>query len=265
MLTKDKEDYLKSIYFNTSSSASFYGVDKLLDYIKKQNLLEITREEIAQWLSKQSVYTQNKQVICKFKRQKVIAPFINYQYDADIAYMDNFPIQNKGYKFFLLIIDLMSRFVWTIPLRTLKGTEVTQAFKKHFDHNNKPLKLRTDKGSEFINKQLKSFFKNQNIDHFVTQNEVKANYAERAIKTIRGRLNKFLKKNKSKVWINDLQKITDSYNATTHSSLGKAPKDITINDEHDIWERNYGPKDEDVHQAHMKSILNGKRKNTHLK
>ena len=259
MLTKEKEDYLKSIYYDPSSPASFYAVDKLYDYIKDQNVYEIAREDISKWLSKQSIYTENKQVIRNFKRQKVIAPFINYQHDADIAYMDAFPKQNKGYKFFLLIIDLMSRFVWTIPLRSLKGFEVTQAFKKHFAHEKNPIKLRTDKGVEFVNNQLKTYLKNKNIEHFVTQNEVKANYAERAIKTIRGRLTKYMKKNKSKVWIDNLQNITNSYNATIHSSLGKAPKDITKSDEYDIWQKNYAPKDETLNQKRIKSILNDKK------
>ena len=193
MLTKEKEDYLNTVYYNPSSPASFYGAEKLHKYIKEQNIFKITQNEIAQWLSKQNVYTDNKQVIRKFKRQKVIAPFINYQYDADMAYMDSFPKQNKGYDFFLLIIDLMSRFVWTIPLKTLKGSDVTSAFKIHFENRTTPLKLRTDKGVEFVNKQLKTYFKTQNIEHFVTQNQVKANYAERAIKTIRGRLTKLEK------------------------------------------------------------------------
>ena len=97
------------------------------------------------------MYTQNRQVIRKFNRQKVIAPFIDYQYDADVAYIYAFPKHNKVYTFFVLIIDLMSRFVCTIPLRTLKGTELTQAFENIFENRRKPLKLRTDKGTEFVN------------------------------------------------------------------------------------------------------------------
>ena len=83
MLTKEKEDYLQSIYYTPFSPASVYGVDKLYDYVKEQNEQNISRKDIVQWLSKQTVYTQNRQVNRKFKRQKVIAPFIDYQCDVE--------------------------------------------------------------------------------------------------------------------------------------------------------------------------------------
>ena len=256
MLTKEKEDFLKSVYYNPSSPASFYGIQKLYDFSREQSNLDISKKDIKQWLSNQTIYTQNRHIIRKFDRQKVIAPFIDYQYDADVAYMDSFPNQNKSYKFFLLIIDLMSRFVWTVPLRRLKSNELVNAFKTVFEKGRKPMKLRTDKGVEFVNKQVKSYLKKQNIDHFVTQNEVKANYAERAIKTIRGRLTKYLKKNKTKVWLNELQNITDSYNATKHTATHKAPKDTNANNEFEIWQLNYGPKSETYYQSQIKNVLN---------
>lgn len=254
MLTKEKEQYLSNIFYSPSSSVSFYSAEKLYDIVKGSGE-NITRREIEYWLSKQRIYTQNKPVIRKFKRQKVIAPYVDYQYDADVAYMDSFPDFNKGYKYFLLIIDLMSRFVWTVPLKSLKGVEVLQAFKHIFETNRKPLKLRTDKGVEFVNKKVKAYLEKENIQHFVTQNEVKANYAERAIKTIRGRLMKYLKSRKTKIWIDELENITKSYNNTKHRSINKTPSEVTRTDEYDIWEQNYSPKSEDYYKSRIKSIL----------
>ena len=254
MLTKEKEQYLNNIYYSPSSSGSFYGVEKLYDTVKESDL-NITKREIEYWLSKQTIYTQNKPVIRKFKRQKVIAPFIDYQYDADVGYMDSFPDKNKGYKYFLLIIDLMSRFVWTVPLKSLKGKEILQSFKLIFENNRKPLKLRTDKGVEFVNKFVKTYLKKENIHHFVTQNEVKANYAERAIKTIRGRLTKYIKSKKTKVWLDELENITNSYNNTRHRSIGKAPSEVSKSDEYDIWEKNYAPKTSEYYKSQIKSIM----------
>ena len=61
-----------------------------------------------------------------------------------------------------------------------------------------------------------------------------------------------------------MQNITNSYNATSHSSLGKAPKDITASNEYEIWMRNYGPKDEDKQRTRIKSILKGTKENYKL-
>ena len=150
----------------------------------------------------------------------------------------------------------MCRFVWTIPLQTLKGLELTQAFKSIFENGRKLIKLRTDKGVEFVNKYVKAYLKQQNIDHFVTQNEVKAKYSERAIKTIRSRLTKYLKKNRTKTWEDELQNVINSYNATKHSTTHKAPRDVNKEDEHEIWQLNYAPKPERYYKYRIKSISN---------
>ena len=46
------------------------------------------------------------------------------------------------------------------------------------------LRPRTDKGSEFNNKDVAWVLKNRNVEHFTTQKELKASFAERLIKTL---------------------------------------------------------------------------------
>ena len=48
-----------------------------------------------------------------------------------------------------------------------------------------PIKARTDKGSEFIGYKIEKLFKKYKINHFTTTSQFKANYSERAIKTIK--------------------------------------------------------------------------------
>lgn len=45
--------------------------------------------------------------------------------------------------------------------------------------------LRTDKGSEFKNRWVKAFLKKEGVHTIFTQNENKANYAERVIRTMK--------------------------------------------------------------------------------
>ena len=51
--------------------------------------------------------------------------------------------------------------------------------------DSKPQALRSTKGSEFVNRWVKQFIKSENIYHYYTQNESKANYAERSIHTLK--------------------------------------------------------------------------------
>ena len=55
--------------------------------------------------------------------------------------------------------------------------------------------IRTDRGQEFCSKDVYAFLKGQNIHHFYALNtEVKANYAERLIKTLKHKLFRYMLK-----------------------------------------------------------------------
>ena len=68
-----------------------------------------------------------------------------------------------------------------MPLREKSGNEVVRALSKIFMER-VPETVHSDKGTEFLGHKVQSLFKSHLIHHFVTQNEVKANCAERAIK-----------------------------------------------------------------------------------
>ena len=138
-----------------------------------------------EWLKSVETYTLHRPVRRKFRRNKVYVPRIDHQWDADLMDMSQIAESNEGYKFVLLTIDIFSRYVWTVPLKSKRADEVRQAFVNVFQER-KPKYLRTDKGGEFISAKTEQFFKSHGVHHFVTQNEeIKANYAERAIKTIK--------------------------------------------------------------------------------
>ena len=65
---------------------------------------------------------------------------------------------------------------------------MVQAIKSVFSQGHKPLKIRTDRGGEFLGALIKKYLKSENVEHIITKNETKAAYAERAIKTIKKRL-----------------------------------------------------------------------------
>ena len=62
---------------------------------------------------------------------------------------------NKGFRFFLCIIDTYSKCAWVIPLKDKKGITITNAFQKVLDKSNrKPNKIWVDKGSKFYNRSI---------------------------------------------------------------------------------------------------------------
>ena len=234
-----KENYLRNIYFDPQKPASFSGVNKLYDYVKQEGEFNIRREEVEKWLQSQEVHTTNRLVKQNIKRRRVIVPNIDYMWDADVANLKDFSKQNNGIGYFLLVIDIMSRFVWCEPLKSPSGPNVKQAFINIFEEGRKPVNLRTDKGSEFNNELMQKLFKEGNINHFVTQNEVKANYAERAIQTVKGKIMRYLRAKQSHKWSDQLGNVTFSYNNTVHRSIKQKPASVTKEDENRLWKHLY--------------------------
>ena len=233
------EKYLSDIYLGKGQGPSFSGIDKLYQYVKKDGKYKISRKKIQEWLSKQDGYSLQRQVVRNFKRPNVVVSGIDTQWDADTAILKDHKEENKGFGYFLLVIDIFSRYVWTRPLKSKFGNEMVKNFKTIFDEGRRPYVIRTDKGGEFVNKKMNSFLQAARVKYFVTENEVKANFAERAIKTIKSRLIRYMTTKNTFKWIDQLQPITLSYNNTFHRSIGMSPMEVNKGNESELWKKQY--------------------------
>jgi hypothetical protein len=231
---KKWETYLDSIYFDPAHPGSFAGPEKLHRVVKKEGQFDIGQHRIQQWLQNQEAYSLQKPVKRRFKRNRVIADSIDEQWDADLMDMGAYAKANNNTKFVLVAIDIFSRYLWLEPLPSKKARDVVEGFKRIFAKGRKPIRLRTDPGGEFANKLLHKYLKPLGVHHFVTHNEVKANYAERVIKTVKSKIVRYFTHTQSHRYLPILQDVADSYNATFHRSLGRAPKDVKLSNETEV-------------------------------
>ena len=64
----------------------------------------------------------------------------------------------------LNIIDIFSKYAWSIPLKDKKGTTVLDAFKRIVKESNRiPKHIWVDEGKEFYNKDITSWLKENDI------------------------------------------------------------------------------------------------------
>ena len=75
--------------------------------------------------------------------------------------------------------------------------------------------------------------------YFVTRNLVKASYAERAIKSIKGPLVRYITRHQSHSWVDHLADITHSYNNTYHRSIKQTPQSVKSQDSVTLWQLQY--------------------------
>ena len=219
------EAWMDTIYFDPAHPVSFSGPQKLYDFVKKV-YPSLSLKDVQSWLSGKEAYSLHKPVRRRIKRNSVIVKEINQQWDVDLMDMARIASDNDGVHFVLLCIDIFSCYVWTYPLKNKSGEEVSKAFISIFQ-DSIPKRIRSDKGTEFIGQKVQRVFKKFGVHHFVTQNEVKANYAERAIKTIKGRIYKFFTHKQTHRYIDILQDVTGAYNNSVHRSIGMAPAKVT--------------------------------------
>jgi transposase InsO family protein len=253
------EGYLKNIYFDPKHPASFSGADKLFKWVNEHSNHKVKKQDIKKWLEGVESYTLHRDLKRKFPRNKVDVSGIDEQWDCDLIDFTNVSKHNDKVKFVLICIDIFSRFVWLQPLKSKKGSDVVEGFIKIFEHGRSPLRVRTDKGSEFKNREVKQLFKQNKILHMVTQNtETKANYAERAIKTIKKRIYRFFTHKQTYRYVDKLQDFAHSYNNTHHRSINMKPSGVTKANEKQLWFYQYvepmmkNPKRLSQHKAKFK-------------
>ena len=100
----------------------------------------------------------------------------------------NIAKENKGIRYLLTVIDILSKYAWVQPLKDKKGPTVVQAFNNILKDGRKPLKLQTDKGKEFYNKDMTQWLKKNNIVYFSMGGDAKAAVVERFNRALKERL-----------------------------------------------------------------------------
>ena len=112
-------------------------------------------------------------------------------------------------------------------MKDIKGLTITNAFQKNFkESNHKPNKIWVDKGSEFYNRSMKSFLQNNNIGMYLMHNEGKFVVAERFIRTLKGKIYKYMTSVSKNVYIDKLDDTVNKYNNTHHSTIKMKPVDV---------------------------------------
>ena len=228
------EELLRKRYTDPSAPGSFQGPEKLYTSAKKAGQANVSRKDVSKYLEKEDTYTLNRALNNKFPRNRVVVQGIDSQWDMDLMDLSLLEKDNVGNKYVLLAIDIFSRYVWLRPLKSKHAKVVVSALDTVLSEGRQPRSIRTDGGSEFQNKLMKSYLEERGIHIFHTFNDKQANYGERAIKTIKSKLYRYLISRNTLNYLEVLQDLVKSYNNTVHSSLGRPPSNVNKGNESEV-------------------------------
>lgn len=234
------DKHLTELYTDASSVVAFTAADTFYKYVKRL-YPKLTLGYIKRFLQSQDSYTLHKPSRRRFKRNRVISDGLHEQYDLDLADVSSRAKANSGINFLLIAIDVFSRYAYVEPLRNKAMNTVVKGMENvlHRMGEHTPKSVRNDAGTEFLNKSFKRLLNRYGIKQYVSRSSVKANYAERFIRTLKNKMARYRTQYNTKRDIDYLQKAVSNYNNTYHSSIEMRPSDVSEANESALWSKLY--------------------------
>jgi len=112
---------------------------------------KLNKKNLRAWLEKQDPYTLHRPIRRRFARNPYSVNNMMDVWECDLVDVRALARFNDKYKFILSVIDVFSKFLYLIPLRSKTGTVVASAFQSIFRDPKQqrrrryPIWVRTDK------------------------------------------------------------------------------------------------------------------------
>lgn len=235
---------MEKLYHDPKHPAAYGGVNALYNSMKGKK----TRKEVKKFLNNSKIYRKYKNVRGKqIQRAKFYTVSAGFNFQADLFDLQKLSRSNQGYKWILLVVDSLSRFVSTAALRNKSGPEVASGMEQIFsDLRNSGrlafhILLATDLGNEFYNKNVEEVYKKYNIAHYCLRNPIKCGIAEISGRVILRRLHQHMMYKKSKRWIDIIKDVTLAKNMRKNRSLGGlSSAQVTYSNQSEVFEALFG-------------------------
>lgn len=195
----------------------------------KRRKIKVSRAQVEALVKRQG----NRQLFNPVQpsRGKSAAESYSARYQADLADMVNSP--SKGFRYFIVLVNVFSREVYAEPLRNKEPVTVAAGLQKLIGAlPEKPQVLSTDDGTEF-SQHVDDFLQSAGIAHkqHVGKNDVNAlAVLDRALQNIKARLARLMARTEGE-WADLLPKVVTAYNKTYNAAVHEAPEEILENKE----------------------------------
>ncbi|XP_044005885.1 uncharacterized protein LOC122850894 [Aphidius gifuensis] len=162
-----------------------------------------------------------------YTRRHVDIKGLDETWQADLVDMQAYTSVNQNYKYLLTIIDIFSKFAWTIPIKSKTGKDVTAAMKSVLDKGRIPKNLHVDQGKEFYNKEFEGLMQKHKIHMYSTYSNLIASVVERFNRTLKNKMWEKFTYQGSYKWLEILPHLLENYNNSKHRTIKMKPIDVT--------------------------------------
>ena len=145
-------------------------------------------------------------------------------WQLDLLDVSPWSSQNKGVNFLLVCIDVYTRFLRVVPIKSKTVHSVTDAMKQLI-RNEHPKTIQSDQGSEFISGEFKQMARNNNItiNYADVGDHRSLGIVDRVCRTLRNLIEHYFTMYDTRTYIDVLDKLVFNYNHTHHSGINSTP------------------------------------------
>ena len=183
--------------------------------------------KVRQFLNSKHSYTKLTLAKRTCQRLKRFARFKNEGWCMDLAYVDKLSKDSNGVKCLLVRQDMFDRTVDSKRMKTKNSKETFRAFFTMITKQIRPWKFWVDKGTELAG-ECKKLCKAEGIQIYSTMSEAKAAFAERTIRTLKNKFQRYMENNGYK-YIHELTHIVTTLFSRRNSSFDLTPKNVRKN------------------------------------
>jgi len=117
---------LRRLYSEPTAPSAFSSLHKLREAVRHATKRK-TPGQIKAWLETQDAYTMHRPVRERFPRNPYTVNNIDDVWEIDILDLSSVKKYNDNHRYLLQLIDVFSKYLRRIPLRTKTGKEVASA------------------------------------------------------------------------------------------------------------------------------------------
>lgn len=206
---------------------------KLIKKIR-DNYDDISVKEIEKWYDSRELSQIYKKPAPQNKDSKLVITAPPRSFQIDIAILSNYKQYNGNVDRFLLLVDILSKKAFAYPLKSNEMEDVLDKYEQFMIDVDEP--VHSVAGDDFFNNDEFQVFNDEifvNVytdvakDDHITRQANKLGIVDRAVRTIKQMIQKYMLENKTLKWTKFLPEIIEAYNDTPHLSLkGNTPNEV---------------------------------------
>lgn len=220
------EALLKKLYYDPEKGFKSLNNFFTLAHAKDET---ITKVQVADFLKNQEGYQlTRKSGVTKAHQHHIVGPLGSWQ--IDLMFYSQYETINSGFGVFFTAIEINTRFLIIIPLKSKDQYEVLRGFSEFYMSSPDPIaphNILSDNGLEFKNGTLQDIEDELCINHYYAEPEDhrKLGMIDRVIRTIRTLIERYMASYDTHRFIDELPKLVTNYNSTENSGTGMSPKE----------------------------------------